>query len=88
MLRILLLNIELEEGEWGGIGKPWAPRVLLSVLLLQVLLGEDGDVGVLDGVKVELVGDAHHCLRLPASTQEDQGHRLPGLDQACCLALQ
>ena len=81
---LFLLNVDLEEGEWGV--SPWAPGVLWSVLLLQVLLGEDCDVGVLG--KVNLIGDAHHCLCFPASPHEDVGHGLPCSGQARCLALQ
>ena len=44
MFGFLPLDVELEEGEWGGGGNPWAPGVHLSVLLLQDLVGEDNDV--------------------------------------------
>ena len=84
MFGLLLLNKELDEGKWGG--NVWNPWVLLSVLLLQVLLGEDSDGGVV--IEVNLVGDVHHCFRLPASSHKDESQGLSSAGQACCFAFQ
>ena len=61
---------EIGRGEGGR--EPKAPTVRVSVVFLQILLGEDSDVGILS--KVKLGGDAHDCLCPPVATKEHKRH--------------